>query len=337
MHVTAITSRQYLLVSRPTQQISSADLQLTHLTLPPLQENQALARVKYFSIDPTMRVWMSDIPQYMSPVAVGSVMRAIGLAEIVDSRHPQLKPGDKIIGLTGLQEYFLVTGDEHRSFQRLPSPPIDPESLYLGLLGFTGCAAYFGMELALPKSSETLVVSAAAGATGSVAGQIGKIQNCRVVGIAGSQEKCRWLLHDLNFDHAINYKDPNWQEQLAAATPNGIDINFENVGGPVMHAVLQRMNLHGRVILCGLISNYNNPEPVLENFSRVLVKRLRVQGFIVSDYLPRFPEAIRQLTAWKQMSKLKERETMVRGFENLPHAINMLFTGQNTGKLLVQP
>jgi NADPH-dependent curcumin reductase CurA len=337
MHVTAVTSRQYLLVSRPTQQISSSDLQLTHHTIPALQENQALARVKYFSIDPTMRVWMSDIPQYMSPVAIGSVMRSLGLAEIVESRHPQLKPGDKITGLTGLQEYFVITNDEFRHFQKLPHPALEPDSLYLGLLGMTGCTAYFGMELALPKSSETLVVSAAAGATGSVAGQIGKIQGCRVVGIAGSAEKCRWLLNDLNFDHAINYKDSNWQEQLAAATPNGIDIDFENVGGPVMRAVLQRMNLHGRVILCGLISNYNNHEPVLENFSRILVKRLRVQGFIISDYLPRFPEAIRQLAAWKQMSKLKDRETIVRGFENLPAAINMLFTGQNTGKLLVQP
>jgi NADPH-dependent curcumin reductase len=281
-------------------------------------------------------MWMTDIPMYMPPVAIGELMRSFGLAEIVDSRHPDFQVGEKITGLTGLQDYVVITGHETRAFQKLPPVPLTPDTLFLSLLGITGLTAYFGMELAQPKSGETLVVSAAAGATGSVAGQIGKIQGCRVIGIAGTPEKCQWLTNELGFDAAINYKDPDWREQLTAATPKGIDINYENVGGPVMLAVLDRMNVHGRVILCGLISGYTTGTPALANLGQILVKRLRVQGFIIIDYFSRFPEAARQLGAWKVMGKLKDRQTIVKGFHNIPDAINMLFRGENTGKLLVE-
>jgi NADPH-dependent curcumin reductase CurA len=180
------------------------------------------------------------------------------------------------------------------------------------------------------------VVSAAAGATGSIAAQIGKIHGCRVVGIAGSEEKCAWLTNDLGFDAAINYKQAEWKAQLAAACPNGIDINFENVGGEIMHTVLGLMNLHGRVILCGLISGYTKQDPALASFANVLMKRLKVQGFIILDYAARFVEAATQLGQWKMLGKLKHRETIVEGLEKAPEAINMLFSGANIGKLIVK-
>jgi NADPH-dependent curcumin reductase len=330
------TNRQWRLAARPTGLVSRTDLQLVESPVPAIRDGQALARVKYLSMDPTMRMWMTDIPMYMPPVVIGEVMRAFGLAEIVDSRHPDFQIGDKVTGLTGLQDYVVINGNETRSFQKLPSVPLTPDTLFLSLLGITGLTAYFGMELAQPKSGETLVVSAAAGATGSVAGQIGKIQGCRVIGIAGTPEKCQWLTNDLGFDAAINYKDPDWREQIAAASPKGIDINYENVGGPVMLAVLDRMNIHGRVILCGLISGYTKGDPALASLGQILIKRLRVQGFIVIDYASRFHEAARQLGAWKVMGKLKDRQTVVTGFDKVPNAINMLFRGENIGKLLVE-
>jgi len=302
-----------------------------------LQDGQALARVKFLSIDPTMRVWMADRDSYLPKIPLGNVMRGFGLAEIIESRTSEFKKGDKVIGLVGLQEYVTINSAETRHYQKIPSVPFVPDSAFLGVLGVTGLTAYFGMmDIAKPQSGETLVVSAAAGATGSIAGQIGKIHGCRVVGIAGSDEKCKWLVEDLGFDAAINYKHADWKEKLAAATPKGIDIDFENVGGEVMHAVLGRMNLHGRVALCGLISSYAKEEPALENFSTIIVKRLRVQGFLIIDYVAKFTEAVTQLGQWKMLGKLKDRETMLEGLERVPEAINMLFTGENTGKLIVK-
>ena len=329
--------RQWKLVARPTGLVAPTDLQLSESPFPTLQDGQALARVKYLSIDPTMRVWMADIPQYMPPVALGDVMRSFGLAEIVESRHPDFKKGDKVSGLTGLQDYVLIDGKAAFSFQKLPSIPFLSDTNFLGLLGINGLTAYFGLlEIGKPQSGETLVVSAAAGATGSIAGQIGRIHGCRVVGIAGSDDKCQWIKDDLGFDAAINHKHPGWKQQLAAATPNGIDIDFENVGGKIMQAVLDRMNLHGRVILCGLISGYTREDPAMASLGQVLMKRLRVEGFIILDYASRFMDAGKQLGMWKMMGKLKDRQTIVKGLEKAPEAINMLFEGKNIGKLIVE-
>jgi NADPH-dependent curcumin reductase CurA len=201
----------------------------------------------------------------------------------------------------------------------------------------TGLTAYFGMtEIAKPQKGETLVVSAAAGATGSVAGQIGKIFGCRVVGIAGTDEKCKWLTDELGFDAAINYKHPDWKQKLAAATPNGIDIDYENVGGEIMEAILKRMNLHGRVALCGLISGYTKETSGLRNLDILIVKRLKVEGFLIMDYASRFTAAATELGKWKMMGKLKDRQTVVEGLEKAPDAINMLFAGANIGKLIVK-
>lgn len=330
-------NRQLRLQVRPKGLLAPGDLQLSQAAIPTIRDGEALARVRYLSIDPTMRVWMADIPQYMPPVAIGDVMRSFGFAEVLESRHPQYKKGDKIVGLTGLQDYVLIDGGEKRPFQKIPPVPFLSDTAFLGILGITGLTAYFGMmDIAKPEKGETLVVSAAAGATGSVAGQIGKIHGCRVVGIAGGDDKCKWLTHDLGFDAAIDYKRPGWTEELAAATPKGVDINFENVGGEIMHAVLNRMNLHGRVVVCGLISGYTREDPALASFATILMKRLRVQGFIVIDYVDKYTEAAMHLGKWKMLGKLKDRETIVEGLEKAPDAINMLFTGGNTGKLIVK-
>jgi NADPH-dependent curcumin reductase CurA len=330
-------NRQWKLARRPSGRLAEGDLQLVESPMPQLADGQALAKVLYLSIDPTMRIWMADIPQYMPPVAVGEVMRCIGLAQVIESRHGDFKKGDKVMGFTGLQEYVLLESAQKQPFQKVPSIPFVSDSTFLGTLGVTGLTAYFGMmDIAKPEKGETLVVSAAAGATGSIAGQIGKIHGCRVVGIAGSTEKCKWLTDELGFDAAVNYKEADWQAQLAAATPKGIDIDFENVGGEIMQEVLNRMNLFGRVVLCGLISGYNKEDPGLASFGTVLIKRLRVQGFIILDYAPRFIEAATQLGKWKMFGKLKDRETIVEGLEKAPSAINMLFSGGNTGKLIVK-
>jgi len=224
------TNRQLILKSRPKGLLAQGDLQLVESPLPELQDGQALAKVKYLSMDPTMRVWMS-VDTYLPVVAIGDVMRAFGFAEIIESRNPGYKKGDRVTGLTGLQEYAIIDDVGKRNFQKVPKIPFVSDTVFLGVLGINGLTAFLGMEIAQAKKGETLVVSAAAGATGSIAGQIGKIQGCRVVGIAGSDEKCSWLTKDLGFDAAINYKLSDWKEKLAAATPNGIDIDFENVGG----------------------------------------------------------------------------------------------------------
>ena len=331
------TNRQLILRSRPKGLLAPGDLQLVETPLTAITDGQALARVKYTSVDPTMRVWMA-VDTYLPACVIGEVMRAIGLAEVVESRHKEFKKGDKVVGLTGLQEYCVIdSADKRGGLRKVPPIPFLSDTAFLGVLGATGLTAYFGMtDIAKPQKGETLVVSAAAGATGSIAGQIGKIHGCRVVGIAGGAEKCKWLTDELGFDAAVDYKQPDWKEKLAAATPKGVDIDYENVGGEIMHEVLKRMNLHGRVVLCGLISGYTKEDPALESFATILRKRLRVQGFIILDYADRFMEGAAQLGKWKMFGKLKDRETIVEGLEKAPDAINMLFTGGNIGKLIVK-
>jgi NADPH-dependent curcumin reductase CurA len=329
-------NRQLILQARPKGLLAPGDLQLKEAPVPELKDGQALARVKYLSIDPTMRIWMA-MDSYLPAVGIGEVTRALGFAEIVESRHPDYKKGDRVTGATGLQDYVVLDANASQLFiQKVPKIPFVSDTVFLGTLGLNGLTAYFGMEIGAPKKGETLVVSAAAGATGSIAGQIGKIRGCRVVGIAGSDEKCNWVTKDLGFDAAINYKHPDWKAKLAAAVPNGIDIDFENVGGEVMNEVLGLMNLHGRVVLCGLVSGYTKEDPALASFGMALVKRLRIEGFIVLDYASRFMEAATQLGQWKMFGKIKDRETIVEGLEKAPDAINMLFTGGNTGKLIVR-
>jgi len=264
-------------------------------------------------------------------------MRGGGIGVVVKSNSARYKEGDHVSGLTGWQD-FCIADEGMRAMSVLPKGlPVDLPVM-LGACGMTGLTAYFGLlELGRPKAGETVVVSAAAGAVGSVVGQIAKIKGCRAVGIAGGPDKCRHIVEDLGFDAAVDYKRADWREQLAAATPDGIDVNFENVGGEIMEAVMARMNLFSRMPLCGMISGYNTGDPAMRgDFSPILMRRIEVRGFIVIDFMEKFAEGAMQLAQWVVEGKLKHRETIVDGLENAPVAVNKLFDGGNIGKLVVK-
>jgi NADPH-dependent curcumin reductase CurA len=328
-------NRQFRLAARPVGRVKSSDFQLHEEPVPTPGPNEALVRNLYLSLDPTNRVWMSELDGYLPPVAIGEVMRGITLAEVVASNRSDFAVGDKVTGLLGWQDYAIV-GDKGKP-TKLPPLPV-PLPTLLGALGGTGLTAYFGLlEIGQPKPGETVVVSAAAGAVGSIVGQLAKIKGCRVVGLAGTREKCELLTSELGFDVAINYKDADWKKQLRAACPKGIDIDFENVGGEILDAIVPMLNLRARIVLCGLISSYNADQKVPgPNLGPVLVKRARIEGFIILDYVPRFAEGMTQLAQWMIEGKLKHRDTIVDGLENAPTALNMLFDGTNIGKLLVK-
>jgi len=330
-------NRRLLLKTRPEGRVKNSDFDLVEETVPTIGEGEALVRTTYLSLDPTNRVWMTDQPGYLPPVQIGEVMRSGGLGRIVESNSPKYKVGQLVNGFTGWQDY--VVASDSLPFTPLPEGlPVD-DSAFLGALGMTGLTAYFGItDVAKVQDGDTVVISAAAGAVGSVAGQVAKILGARVVGIAGGPEKCAWLTDELGFDAAVDYKASDWREQLKAATPGGIDVNFENVGGEIMEAVFARLKIGGRVALCGLISDYNNPDdPVgLRNFGAIITKRATVQGFLILDYFNEIKDATMQLGQWLAEGKLQSRETVVEGLENTPESLNLLFDGGNTGKLVVK-
>jgi len=274
----------------------------------------------------------------MPPVAIGEVMRGLGIGQVERSNNPRFKEGDYVSGLVGWQDYLVSAGEDAFPLVKLPEVPV-PLEVMAGAAGMTGWTAYCGLfDIAKPKAGETLVVSAAAGAVGSVVGQLGKLSNLRVVGIAGGSDKCDWLRNELGFDAAVDYKSPSWKKDLELATPSGIDINFENVGGEIMETVYKRMNLHARMVLCGLISSYNDADDSKTRLglAPALMKRMRIQGFVIIDYGDKIPEATEKLVRWIAEGKIKHRETIVDGLENAPNALNMLFDGSNIGKLLVK-
>lgn len=329
------TNRLFRLRQRPQGLAGKEDFSYLTEDIPSLREGQVLVKVKYLSLDPTNRIWMSDMPQYMEPVGLGEVMRGGGVGEVIDTRSVRFQKGDRVSGLLGWQEYALMP---ESAVRKLPDWDL-PWEVFLGPLGATGLTAYFGLlEIGQPRPGETVVVSAAAGAVGSIVGQIAKIKGCRTVGIAGSADKCRWLVEDLGFDAAINYRSGNLGSALDRHCPDGIDIYFENVGGETLEEVLKRVNLFARIPLCGLISGYNaeHPVPGPFNFGRLLMQRVRLQGFIVVDFAARFPEALSQLASWMNEGRIKYRSTIVKGLEKAPDALNMLFRGENIGKLLIQ-
>jgi NADPH-dependent curcumin reductase CurA len=328
-------NRQWLLRARPVGRIKASDFELVEKPVPTAGAGEAVARLLYLSLDPTNRIWVTDAESYLPPVQIGEVMRGGGIAQIVESNTPQYAVGDLVSGLTGWQDYVRL--DAGAMVQPLPKGlPVPPE-VFLGVLGFTGLTAYFGLlDIGGAQAGETVVISAAAGATGSVAGQIARIKGCRAVGIAGGPEKCRWLTDELGFDAAVDYKADGWPRRLREACPNGIDVDFENVGGPMMDEVMSQMNLNGRVALCGMISGYNSDAPMQGRFDLILTKRLLVRGFIVLDFLPRFAEGVAQLAQWYTEGRVKHRDTVVTGLEQAPTALNMLFDGRNLGKLLVK-
>jgi NADPH-dependent curcumin reductase len=338
MTTPARMNRQYILTRRPKGLPDRSHFELRSIPVREPSDGEVLVRTRTLSIDPTNRIWMSDQKQYMPPVNTGEVMRAVGLGVVERSNHPGFQAGDVVTGFLGWQDYS-VARPEQIALSVVPKLDV-PLSAFLCPLHITGgLTAYFGLfEIGQPKPGDTLVVSGAAGSVGSLAGQMGKIAGCRVVGIAGSDAGCRYVTDELGFDASINYKTEDVSEALARACPKGVDVDFENVGGDILDAVLDKMNLFGRVSLCGLISQYNDedPRPGPTRFPLILMQRLRVQGFIVTDYMARFPEAIEKIHGWMKEDRIKWREHVVEGLENAPDAVRMLFAPNKIGKLLLK-
>jgi NADPH-dependent curcumin reductase CurA len=322
------------LASRPTALIEPSTFRWHEESLPELGEGEVRVRVLILSLDPTQRVWAS-VDSYLPAVPIGDVMRSFGLGRVEKSRHPRFVEGQLVQGLVGWQTRYQGDGRGLSPVRELPGVPLDA---YLALFGHIGATAYFGLlDVGRPAAGETLVVSAAAGAVGSLVGQIGKIHGLHVVGLAGSPEKCAWIVESLGFDRAIDYRTTPVAAGLRDSCPRGIDVYFDNVGGPTLEAALALMNLHGRVPLCGMISEYTRRDGAgIRNLALAISKRLRLQGFLIMDYLPRFTEAMDALGRWYSEGRLRYRVDAVEGLEAAPEALNRLFAGQNTGKLLVK-
>lgn len=330
-----VTNSQWLLAARPQGLPRRTDFEWRESELAPLADGQARVRLVYLSLDPTNRVWMEDRDSYLPALKLGELMRGVALGVVEESKAQGLEAGDLVQGLMGWQRYYVSNG---RDVVKLPKLPI-PLDGYFGLLAHIGFTAYFGLtDIGQPKAGETLVVSAAAGAVGSLVGQMGKILGCRVVGIAGGKAKCDWIVNELGFDAAVDYKNENVYSGLRRACPNGIDIYFENVGGEILEAVLAQINLGARIPLCGLISSYTatTPQPGPRNLGMLLMKRGLMKGFIVTDYAARFTEAGAQIVGWYLAGKLKYRTDIVNGLDQAPEALGKLFNGTNQGKLLVK-
>jgi len=326
-------NRQWLLRARPVGHVKESDFELAEAPVPQPGEGQAVMRTLYVAFEPAMRGWMEDRPSYIPPVGLGEVMRAQVVGEVLESRCPGLEAGDLVSTMTGWQEYALIDAGA----QKL-APGVTPE-LALSVVGVTGLTAYFGMlDVGRPRSGETVVVSGAGGATGSVAGQIARLEGCRVIGIAGGSEKCAWLTEEAHFDAAIDYKSEDVGARLSELCPGGIDVFFDNVGGQILDEVLARIAKNARVVLCGGISAYNleEPPPGPKNYMNLVIQRGRMEGFIVLDYLPRFPEAAEKLLGWVAEGKLSSRVDVQQGFENVPKTFLRLFSGANLGKQLVK-
>ena len=329
------TNQQWRLKERPDGLFKESDFEWREEEVPELQEGHILVRVIYLSLDPTQRVW-AKADSYLPKIELGAVMRSGGLGVVEASKHPKFEEGDIVSGMTGWQTYAVRDG---KGFQKLPRGPGVTLDAYLGPLGMTGITAYYGLlDVGKPKEGETLVVSGAAGAVGSVVCQIGKIKGLRVVGIAGGDEKCAWLTDELGADAAINYKSENVYKALRKACPDGVDVYFENVGGPILDAVLGHINMGARIPLCGFISQYAATEtgPGIQNLSILVSKRATIRGFLVLDYYDRAAEAVREMSGWLSEGRLKFRSDIHQGLESAPTVINKLFTGDKMGKLLVQ-
>ncbi len=329
-------NRRLVLAKRPSGLVDESTVRLESEAVPDIADGEALVRVRYLSIDPTIRTWMDDIPSYLPPIEIGEVIRSGGVGEVIDSRSEAYTPGQLLFGMTGWQDYVVVDAGE-RAMQVLPDGV--PPGIAIGILGVTGMTAYFGItDVGQVKADDVVVVSGAAGATGSAAGQIAKIKGAKkVVGIAGGAEKCAFIVDELGFDDAIDYKNDNVAARLRETCPDGIDLYFDNVGGSILDDCLGNLALRGRVVLCGAISTYNSdgPPPGPSNYLTLVVNRGRMEGFIILDYLDRFPAAQMEVAAWIAEGKIKSSEHLVQGLEHAPEALNLLFSGGNTGKVIV--
>jgi NADPH-dependent curcumin reductase len=327
-------NRQWLLARRPEGAIQDADFDFVETEAPTPGEGQVLVRNIMLSCDPTQRGWIAG-DTYLPAVKIGEVVRSGGAGRIEASNHPDYKVGDIVAGMVGWQDYVVM--NPKGQLHKLPTGA--PLELAMSVLGMTGMTAYFGLiDVGRPLAGETVVVSGAAGATGSVVGQIAKIKGCRAIGVAGGAEKCRWLTEDLGFDAAIDYKSEKVRARLKELCPDGIDVFFDNVGGDVLDAALARLALRGRIVLCGGISAYNatEPPPGPRNYLNLVSRRGRMEGFLISDYAKRFGEAASVLGGWVREGKIKHRVDVQQGFENAPATLRRLFEGRNQGKQLLR-
>lgn len=324
------------LVSRPVGLVTRENFDICEQARVEPGEGQFQVKVEMISIDPAMRGWMNEGRSYIPPVGIGEVMRALAGGTVVKSNHPGFSVGDTVTGLFGVQAYALSDGAGVTAVDTSKATLAD----WLGGLGMPGITAYFGLtEIGQPKAGETVLVSAASGAVGSIVGQLAKIMGCRAVGIAGGPEKCRYVVEKLGFDGCIDYKNDTLTQALDSQCPDGVDVYFENVGGEIFDTVLTRMNLFGRIAVCGMISAYNAIEapPGPKNLRAVLVNRLTMRGFIVFDFIDRYPEAIRALGDWHDQGRIKFRQDVrPGGIEAFPEVLNLLFLGANQGKLVLQ-
>ena len=333
--MSTLQNRQFKLATRPVGMVKHSDFEFVTTPAAEPGPGEALVRVLYLSLDPAMRGWMNAGRSYIAPVGIGEVMRARGIGRVVASNDPSLAVGDTVVGMTGAQDYAIV---QAKTVTKV-DPRLAPLPRYLGALGMPGLTAYFGLlDIGQPKEGETLVVSAAAGAVGAVTGQIGKIKGCRVAGIAGGPDKCRYLVDELGFDAAIDYKNQDVRAELARHCPKGIDIYFDNVGGEILDIVLSMLARHARVSICGAISQYNNLETMQgpRNYMSLLINHARMEGFVVFDYAARYAEGMKELIGWAMSGKLKAREDIVEGLETFPDTLQKLFRGENFGKLVIK-
>ena len=331
----ALTNHKFLLAARPVGMPKRSDWTYAEEPVGQPKEDEFLVQVLYISLDPAMRGWINEGRSYVPPVGIGELMRALGVGVVTESRNPRFAVGDHVSGPFGMQEYALSDG------QRIlrVDPKAAPLPKYLSVLGMPGMTAYFGLlDTGQPKSGETVVVSAAAGAVGSLVGQIAKIQNCRAVGIAGGAEKCSYVVDDLGFDAAIDYKSEDVRASLHKHCPDGINVYFDNVGGTILEAALSNLARGARIVICGAVSQYNNTGPMTgpRNYMSLLVERASMKGMLVFDYADRYPQAGAQMAAWIAAGKLKSREHIVEGLASFPETLLKLFTGENVGKLMLK-
>jgi len=328
------SNHQVRLAARPVGMPKRSDFKFTEEPVRDLKPGEVLVKIQYISLDPAMRGWMNEGRSYVPPIGIGEVMRAGAAGRVTASKNDRFAVGDAVTGGLGVQEYAISDGTGLIKVDT----KVAPLPVYLSTLGMPGMTAYFGLlEVGQPKAGETVVVSAAAGAVGSVVGQIAKIKGCRAIGIAGGKEKCRYVVEELGFDAAVDYKHEPVAETLRKHCPKGIDVYFDNVGGEILDACLALLTRGARVPLCGAISRYNSKEMEgPKNYLSLLINRARMQGFIVFDYADRYQEAAVQMAGWMMAGKLKSREDIVPGLETFPETLLKLFTGENNGKLAIK-
>jgi NADPH-dependent curcumin reductase CurA len=328
-------NHRFTLAARPVGMPKRSDWNYAAEPIPELADGQLLIKILYVSLDPAMRGWMNEGKSYVPPVGIGEVMRAGGLGRVVQSKNPAFAVGDHVYGMLGVQQFAVNAG---KGLTKV-DPKLAPLPVYLGTLGMPGMTAYFGLlDIGKPKEGDTVVVSGAAGAVGMVVGQIAKIKGCRVIGIAGGQEKCQYVVRDLGFDAAIDYKAEDVRKSLHTHCPDGINVYFDNVGGDILEAALANLARGARIVICGAISQYCATGPVKgpSNYLSLLVNRASMTGMVVFDYADRYAIAGREMAGWMAAGKLKTREHIVEGLETFPDTLLQLFKGENTGKLVLK-